>query len=118
PHAGRIRRLRRPARRRLQPAAPSAAAGAGPEPHPSKPGIVRAAGTRGRASLPASLLWPGETPLMSMINLLLALVLTQDPTESFEKLHQMVRPAEQEAPWTEIPWMTSLWQARERAARE
>jgi hypothetical protein len=55
---------------------------------------------------------------MGMINLLLALVLTQDPVDSFEKLHRMVRPAEQEAPWTEIPWMTSLWQARERAARE
>lgn len=56
---------------------------------------------------------------MGMINLLLALLLTQDPShQSFEKLHQMIRPAEKEAPWTEAGWMTSLWQARERAARE
>jgi len=51
-----------------------------------------------------------------MINLLLALVLAQDP--SFEKLHDLIRPAEKEAPWSDVPWMTSLWQARERAARE
>ena len=54
-----------------------------------------------------------------MINLLLALALTQDvPTDTFERLHSIVRPAEKEAPWSEVPWMTSLWQARERAARE
>lgn len=52
-----------------------------------------------------------------MIALAMALLLTQD-VDSFERLHSMVRPAEKEAPWSEIPWMTSLWQARERAARE
>lgn len=54
-----------------------------------------------------------------MLNLVLALLLTQDAApEPFEKLHALVRPASQEAPWTKIPWMTSLWRARERAARE
>lgn len=54
-----------------------------------------------------------------MITLLLALALTQDaPTDSFDRLHATIRPAEKEAPWSDIPWMTSLWQARERAARE
>jgi len=54
-----------------------------------------------------------------MINLLLALALTQDAgPDSFDRLHSLVRPVEKEAPWSDIPWMTSLWQARERAARE
>jgi hypothetical protein len=38
--------------------------------------------------------------------------------EPFEKLHRMVRSDPAEAPWAEIDWMTSVWQARERAARE
>ena len=54
-----------------------------------------------------------------MINLLLALALTQDvPTDTFERLHSIVRPAEKEAPWSEVPWMTSLWQARQKAAEQ
>jgi len=54
-----------------------------------------------------------------MLNLVLAVLLSQDVSvDSFEKLHTLIRPAEKEAPWSEIPWMTSLWQARERAARE
>jgi hypothetical protein len=54
-----------------------------------------------------------------MINLLLALTLAQDAgPDSFDRLHSLVRPVEKEAPWSDIPWMTSLWQARERAARE
>jgi hypothetical protein len=54
-----------------------------------------------------------------MLNLVLAVLLSQEVSvEAFEKLHTLIRPAEKEAPWAEIPWMTSLWQARERAARE
>jgi hypothetical protein len=54
-----------------------------------------------------------------MLNLVLAILLSQEVSvEAFEKLHTLIRPAEKEAPWAEIPWMTSLWQARERAARE
>ena len=54
-----------------------------------------------------------------MIHLLLALALTQDvSTDSFDRLHATIRPVDKEAPWSDIPWMTSLWQARERAARE
>jgi len=56
---------------------------------------------------------------MGMMTLLLSLILSQDVSvESVEKLHALIRPAEQEAPWADIPWMPSLWQARERAARE
>jgi hypothetical protein len=54
-----------------------------------------------------------------MTALIFSILLLQEPArESLETLHAMVRPADREAPWTEIPWMTSLWQARERAARE
>jgi hypothetical protein len=54
-----------------------------------------------------------------MISLALAVALSQEIVDpSFERLHSMVRPAQKEAPWSEIPWMTSLWQARERAAAE
>jgi hypothetical protein len=54
-----------------------------------------------------------------MISLALALMLTQeaDP-QAFDQLHSKIRPVEKEAPWSDVPWMTSLWQARERAARE
>lgn len=54
-----------------------------------------------------------------MSSLVLAALLVQEAAhEPLETLHAMVRPADREAPWSEIPWMTSLWQARERAARE
>ena len=54
-----------------------------------------------------------------MLSLVLAVLLSQEVSvEAFEKLHTLIRPAEKEAPWADIPWMTSLWQARERAARE
>ena len=54
-----------------------------------------------------------------MLHLVLAVLLSQDVhVDSLETLHSLIRPVEKEAPWTEIAWMTSLWQARERAARE
>jgi hypothetical protein len=43
-----------------------------------------------------------------MLNLVLAILLSQEVSvEAFEKLHTLIRPAEKEAPWAEIPWMTS-----------
>lgn len=42
----------------------------------------------------------------------------QESRESFEKLHGLIHGDEREAPWAQIPWMTSVWRARERAARE
>ena len=54
-----------------------------------------------------------------MMTIVLSLLLSQQISAAdLDQVHAMVRPAKQEAPWTEIPWMTSLWQARERAARE
>ena len=36
----------------------------------------------------------------------------------FSDLHTLVKPADAETEWTKIPWLASLWAARERAAAE
>ena len=36
--------------------------------------------------------------------------------EQFAALHALVKPAPVEQKWEEIPWLTSLWEARKRAA--
>ena len=38
--------------------------------------------------------------------------------EQFNKLQTMIKPHPGEAPWSEIPWMTDAWEARQRAAKE
>lgn len=38
--------------------------------------------------------------------------------ESFEKLQALIRPETGEDKWAQIPWVTSLWDARIEAARE
>jgi hypothetical protein len=38
--------------------------------------------------------------------------------QAFTTLCALVQPAASEQQWREIPWGTSLWEARERAARE
>jgi hypothetical protein len=40
------------------------------------------------------------------------------PPAQFDALHRMIKPLPREEKWAEIPWMTSLWDARQRAARE
>ena len=39
-------------------------------------------------------------------------------TEQFEKFHQMIKPQRGEARWMEIDWYPSIWEARQKAARE
>jgi hypothetical protein len=39
------------------------------------------------------------------------------PHETFENLHALIRPESGEDKWTQIPWRTSLWDARIEAAR-
>jgi hypothetical protein len=39
------------------------------------------------------------------------------PADQFQALHALVRPAGGEDRWAAIPWRTSLWQARQEAAR-
>ena len=37
---------------------------------------------------------------------------------NFGKLHALIKPQPKEERWAEIPWMTNLWDARQRAAAE
>ena len=38
--------------------------------------------------------------------------------EQFPRLLELIKPHKGEDKWAQIPWMTSLWQARRRAAAE
>ena len=38
--------------------------------------------------------------------------------QQFTKLHALIKPGAGEDKWAEIPWLTSLWDARQRAAAE
>jgi hypothetical protein len=40
-----------------------------------------------------------------------------DPAR-FEQLHALIKPGATEEKWAQIPWLASLWEARQRAARE
>ncbi len=39
-------------------------------------------------------------------------------TAEFEQLHSLIKPKASEGKWLEIPWLTSLWEARRKAASE
>jgi hypothetical protein len=38
--------------------------------------------------------------------------------EQFAKLQALIKPDQTEDEWSKIPWMTDLWQARQKAARD
>jgi hypothetical protein len=38
--------------------------------------------------------------------------------EKFAQLHALIKPQPQEEQWAKIPWLVSLWEARQRAAAE
>ncbi len=38
--------------------------------------------------------------------------------KTFAKLQKLIKPGPDEDPWEQIPWLASLWQARQRAAAE
>ena len=40
-----------------------------------------------------------------------------DPAR-FAELHALIKPRTAEQKWEQIPWLTSLWEARQKAARE
>ena len=40
-----------------------------------------------------------------------------DPAK-FGEIHSLIKPRAEEEKWANIPWMASLWEARERAAKE
>jgi len=38
--------------------------------------------------------------------------------EQFGRLHALIKPKASEEKWAQIPWLTDLWEARQRAAAE
>lgn len=38
--------------------------------------------------------------------------------EQVAKLHALIKPGAGEEKWTQIPWMTNLWEARKTAAAQ
>ena len=40
------------------------------------------------------------------------------PPGRYEALRAAIKPAEGEDDWAEVPWLTSLWEARRKAAAE
>jgi hypothetical protein len=40
------------------------------------------------------------------------------PPHDFAKLHALIKPGPGEEKWNRIPWLASLWEARQRAAAE
>ncbi len=37
-------------------------------------------------------------------------------TERFPQTHKLIKPQPGESRWREVPWLTSLWEARQKAA--
>jgi hypothetical protein len=38
--------------------------------------------------------------------------------EQFKQVRALVKPDPDEEKWTQIPWLSSLWEARQQAAKE
>ena len=38
------------------------------------------------------------------------------PPQDFARLHALIKPAAPEEKWTQVPWLVSLWEARQKAA--
>jgi len=55
--------------------------------------------------------WGAETSLA-------AKSLTTADAAKFRQLHALIKPKAAEQNWIRIPWMTGLWDARERAATQ
>ncbi len=58
--------------------------------------------------------------LLGAACLLAASALLADPLppKQFAALHALIKPQPGEDKWAEIPWLTSLWEARRKAAAE
>jgi hypothetical protein len=38
--------------------------------------------------------------------------------KSFTRIHSLIRPGKGESKWLEVPWLTDVWEARQKAAAE
>ncbi len=41
-----------------------------------------------------------------------------NPVANLQRLHALIKPSAEEDKWAQIPWLTSLWEARKKAAAE
>jgi hypothetical protein len=59
-----------------------------------------------------------RTTALSLLSALATVAVAADPipVDQFDKLHALIKPHAGEEKWAEIPWMTSLWEARRKAA--
>jgi hypothetical protein len=59
---------------------------------------------------------------MTRFVMILAALAADDPKPmapaEFDKLCRLIRPQPGESRWMEIPWLTSVWEARKKAAAE
>jgi hypothetical protein len=63
---------------------------------------------------------PSKIAYATVVVGILAPLLADEPIRSdqFIKLHTLIKPKASEEAWAQIPWLTSLWDARVRAAAE
>ena len=40
------------------------------------------------------------------------------PSKDFDQVHQLIKPAAAESRWLGMDWLTSVWEARQKAAAE
>lgn len=59
----------------------------------------------------------GEVLPETVANTRDVLAMLGNPSE-FRRLHAQIKPARTEAHWKQIPWLSSVWKARQQAARE
>jgi len=41
-----------------------------------------------------------------------------EQADEFARLHALIKPRSQEDRWMEVPWLSSVWEARQKAAAE
>jgi len=55
--------------------------------------------------------------ILSLILLWSGFAIAAEPfKQSLSELHALIKPQSAEEAWSKIPWMTSLWEARQKAA--
>ena len=56
----------------------------------------------------------------SVVAVVAASVRAAEPIDAakFQQIHTLIKPGAAEEKWAKIPWLASLWEARQRAARE
>jgi hypothetical protein len=42
----------------------------------------------------------------------------EERPQTFRELHTLIKPTVAELQWNKIPWLTSLWEARQKAAAQ